>query len=134
MKQFSDGNGRIVVVGLCPQRGKYRKGGTRDRLHSLMRERNYDFLNCFIEYVPTNECKVRNVDAGIVNEIRSYSKVIGLGKFVESVLRTHEIDGLCIPHPSPLNRIWNDRTKFEEYKEKIDGYIRSQSKRRSLES
>lgn len=41
-----------------------------------------------------------------------YNKIIALGGFVSTVLNKIEVDHFKLPHPSPLNRLLNDK-QFE---------------------
>ena len=73
----------------------------------------YSFTNVIEEM---GSYKKKNVDKKLLaNYIKGYKKVIALGPFVSETLNSIGVNHYMMPHPSPLNRLLNDK-KFEAMK------------------
>ena len=107
----------VIVVGMCPSHkpllGNKTNASLR-KLHSWMDSLNvyhYSFINTF-DY-PANP-RISNVDFSVLEKAcLGYNKILALGGFVSDVLNRIEVEHFSLPHPSPLNRLLNDK-KYED--------------------
>ncbi len=106
----------ILVVGMNPsgRNSRDKKGPTISKLESWMEQLDvqyFSFINTFDE---PGEAKITRVDFSRLHRLsRDYSKVIALGGFVSGALNKIGVNHFKLPHPSPLNRLLNDR-EFEK--------------------
>jgi len=119
---------RILVVGLCPSDRPtigQRKNATFRNLESWMTQlnvRHFSFINTFDFPGKPNR---RNVDYDALRfAVRGYDKILTLGKFVSSVLTEMNVLHYAMPHPSPLNRVLNDRQKIDSIIKECEGYLK----------
>ena len=109
----------ILIVGMCPS-DKPTLGMTRNatfrRLESWMDElgvQHFSFINVFDKpHVPTLS-KVKGKP--LVTASETYTNVLALGEFVSLALNRLDIRHFKLPHPSPLNRLLNDK----EYEKQV---------------
>ena len=90
---------------------KHKKGPTLSRLESWMTSCgivHFSFVNCIDQPGKTKSC---DVDFDRLRKVSSdYNKVLALGGFVSRTLNTINVDHFMLPHPSPLNRLLNDKS------------------------
>jgi len=102
------------VVGLNPSaRIRVARNSTLDRLNKwmdILGIQYYSFMN-IIEYVSKTPNK-NDINVVSIYSIKDYNKVLALGNTVSEVLNKLNIDHFKLPHPSPRNRLLNDK-KFE---------------------
>ena len=106
----------ILVVGMNPSGRdvKGKKGPTISKLESWMEQLDvpyFSFINTFDE---PGEAKITRVDFNRLHRLsKDYGKIIALRGFVSTVLNKIDVGHFKLPHPSPLNRLLNDR-EFEK--------------------
>lgn len=106
---------RVVVVGMNPSKDdeiytSLKKNSTHYTLQywmSVLAVRHYSFVNAVHG---AGVCKLCDVDLNFLYEATcGYDKVIALGGFASRALRTIGVDHYRLPHPSPRNRVLNDK-------------------------
>jgi len=108
---------RILVVGMNPAAGKsgrIAKNSTFDKLHRWMDEvtvKHFSFINCFDEICAAP--KLNMVDFERLSSVSNDYKVLALGGFASAALNRLKIEHHRLPHPSPRNRLFNDKN-FEK--------------------
>lgn len=108
---------KVLVVGMNPS-GFVRPNGqpspTFKKLEKWMDQlgvHHFSFVNTFDE---PGEIKKSKVDFQRLQTVcKHYTKVIALGGFVSEALNTVNVSHFKLPHPSPRNRLLNDKT-FEK--------------------
>jgi len=106
---------KVIVVGHSPgsSKIKYRsKSATIKRLDMWLGACDvnlYSFMNLF---APSSHLpKKDRIDETLVQEcLKGYNKVITLGNEVSQYFTKNNIPHFAAPHPSPLNRKFNDKT------------------------
>ena len=96
---------RVVIVGHSPGKVAESKSITRIRVKRWLEEVKYDWHNLVEYHAPSLKMKDVELDPTI---ILKYDKVIALGNQPSEWLTRNCINHLKVPHPSGLNRIWND--------------------------
>jgi len=107
---------KILVLGHSPgpEKGKPSRNSTRNRVARWMsmilpclhrQPDDYEFRN-----VSSIHCKSLRQATRLVSKekLESYGRIIALGREVSDFCKARDIDHLHIPHPSLLNRMWND--------------------------
>lgn len=107
---------RVLVVGMNPSaRSPKKSNATFRKLNGWMSECGvtyYSFCNTFDDISSAEKSKV---DFNRLIELsRDYSKIIALGNFVSGALNTISVPHFKLPHPSPRNRLLNDR-EYEKF-------------------
>ena len=107
---------RVLVVGMNPStRSPKKSHATFRKLNGWMSECGvayYSFCNTFDDISSAEKSKV---DFNRLIELScDYSKIIALGNFVSDALNTISVSHFKLPHPSPRNRLLNDR-EFEKF-------------------
>lgn len=104
---------KVLVIGMNPSTKPTLKGkpnATFKKLESWMSQvgvQHFSFCNTFD--TPC-EAKFDKVDKWRLIELSTHSdKVIALGGFVSMTLNKLGIDHFKMPHPSPRNRLLNDK-------------------------
>ena len=82
----------LIIVGEAPGKVHQSKSVTWNRVAN--------WIN-----IPYDWC---NVTDDNIDEIKKYDKVVALGNVASNWLNKYKVDHLKIPHPSRLNRQWND--------------------------
>ena len=110
---------KILIVGMNPsntlENKKVRKNSTFDRLNKWMshlKVNHYSFINMINE----RSIKLNHKDVDdkfLLSAAKSYNHIIALGGFVSDSLNRAGISHFKMPHPSPLNRLLNDK-QFEK--------------------
>lgn len=106
----------ILILGQNPgnnPKAFHYKNHSIDRLNQwadVFGVHHYSFMNCTdIQGV----IKLYHIDFSYVQStIVGYNKVIALGGFASSVLDRINIAHFRLPHPSPRNRVLNDKVKL----------------------
>ena len=88
---------------------------------SMMNVEVFSFTNTF--WHQTNKPSINDVDISTLDCIRDYDSVIALGGFVSSVLDKAGIEHFKMPHPSPRNRVLNDKDLEKKLIEDCNKYI-----------
>ncbi len=108
----------MIVVGMNPSNRpttkKVNKNSTFDRLNKWMDHLNvqhFSFIN-LLDYSKDNPT-IKDVDFKSLDVAKQYNKVIALGGLASTALNKIGVDHFKLPHPSPRNRLLNDKT-FEK--------------------
>lgn len=117
----------ILILGQNPgnnPKAYYYKNHTIDRLNKwadLLGIKYYSFMNCTDL---RGAVKLKDIDFGYVQtSILGYNKVIALGGFPSSVLDRINIAHFRLPHPSPRNRVLNDKHEFTKILDNCKRYL-----------
>lgn len=115
MNGTSISSSKVLVVGINPGVGKIRKNSAITRLYAWMQEIGctpFSFTNVIHTSGMYNN---KDIDYKILSECASgYTKIIALGGFVSAALKRINIPHHTMPHPSPLNRLLNDKAYERE--------------------
>lgn len=107
---------RVLVIGMNPSnkpalKGKVAKNSTFDKLHKWMDELGvhyFSFCNTF-DYAKDKPTQ-KDVDfKRLCTLTKDYDKIICLGGFVSNSLNRIDVSHFKMPHPSPRNRLLNDK-------------------------
>ena len=106
---------KILVVGMNP--GPPSKNPNRskslEKLYHWMSELDVSIFSFCNTFEDCGKAELSKVDLKRLCTLTSgYDKIIALGGFVSDVLKKIEVDHFKLPHPSPLNRLLNDK-QFE---------------------
>ena len=105
---------KIIVVGMNPStyvtKSKNRKNHTFDRLYKWSSEMGlpiFSFSNVFHQ---SGHVHINQVDINMIRQlVDGYDRVLALGNLVSTVLNKINVDHFKLPHPSPRNRLLNDK-------------------------
>jgi len=106
---------KVLIVGMNPsntlEKVKVRKNSTFDRLNKWMDRLgvcHYSFINVINDRnIKLNH---KNVDDKfLLSATKDYNHIIALGGFASDSLVRAKINHFRLPHPSPLNRLLNDK-------------------------
>lgn len=103
----------IIVIGLNPGKRRARKGSTIPRLNSWMEQLGIDFYSFSnLSNDPEWDFKFKSIDKNFVVQIlQNYDIIVALGNVVENHLKKLGYSNVYkLPHPSPLNRLLNDKS------------------------
>lgn len=122
---------RLLIVGMnpsaTPERVKVRKNSTLDRLNKWMDfvgVQHYSFINVVEQ---RGKVSHKDVDYDFLKTVTSdYKYILALGNFASDALRKIHCSHFRLPHPSPLNRVLNDKITETLYlmafKDYLGGY------------
>lgn len=83
---------------------------------------HYSFMNCIPS--KTGQYKITDVNFDLLLEATSdYDRVVALGNFASDALKRIKKDHFKLPHPSPRNRVMNDKKKVQEILQECKEYI-----------
>jgi len=102
---------KILVVGHSPSAGKKKVSATFKRLNAWMDACGigiYSFTNVSADHVET--LRQAQVDQNLINIVHGYSAVLSLGGEVARLLEKLNVAYYPLPHPSPRNRKFNDKS------------------------
>lgn len=118
---------KVLVVGMNPSTKPTLNGKTNatfKKLESWMTEceiKHFSFVNTFDD---PSEAKQSKVDfQRLCTLIQGYDKIIALGGFVSESLNRINVTHFKLPHPSPRNRLLNDKTYEKRIVEQCKEYI-----------
>lgn len=119
---------KVLIVGMNPSSRpteiKLRKNSTFDRIHRWMDSigvQYFSFVNCFEEIGEPSMSKVEWDRFKCVDD--SYV-VLALGGFTSSVLNKARIEHYKLPHPSPRNRLFNDKDYEKKMMRELKKYVK----------
>lgn len=72
---------------------------------------------------PLRISEIQECLPSLLNKINGYDKVIALGKAASRALSMAEVSYFAAPHPSGLNRFWNDGVKAAWMIQSIRDYV-----------
>ena len=104
---------KVLVIGMNPSTKPTLKGkpnATFRKLEGWMDQLNvhhFSFCNTFDD---PSEAKLSKVDfQRLCTLTKDYDKIIALGGFVSGSLNKIDVSHFKLPHPSPRNRLLNDK-------------------------
>lgn len=119
---------RVLVIGQNPSAKPTLNGKTNPtfkRLEEWMSKigiHYFSFTNTFDE--PGVQPKISKVDfKRLCTLCQEYDIIITLGSFVSNVLNKIQVKHFGLPHPSPLNRLLNDKSYEKRVIEQCKEYI-----------
>ena len=123
-------NKKVLIVGQNPgnnPKAFHYKNHTMDRLNNWCHSFGliyYSFINCVQD---TGNATYKNVDWNLLEaSTKNYNKIIALGSFASSCLNKLNILHYRLPHPSPRNRMMNNKfdiqNRLNECKEYLNGW------------
>jgi uracil-DNA glycosylase len=115
---------RILIVGHSPGRVVEGKSITSNRVKTWMNSigiESYEWTNLVHYHTPSLKMSEVTLKPTLV---RQYDHVIALGRDAAKWLRNNGLQHLEVPHPSGLNRIWNNPGMEREVVCKIKEYLR----------
>ena len=107
---------KVIIVGMNPSRLQPNdgKGPTSKKLDKWMDQcgiQYFSFVNTFEEM---GEPKLDKVDLNRLRQlVDGYDRVLALGGFASKALDKINVEHFRLPHPSPRNRLLNDKV-YEE--------------------
>jgi hypothetical protein len=108
----------MIVVGMNPSNrstgNKVHKNSTFDRLDKwadALGVQHFSFINLF-DYAKDTPT-IKDVDFQSLQVTKQYDKVIALGGLASTALNKIDVPHFKLPHPSPRNRLLNDKA-FEK--------------------
>jgi hypothetical protein len=105
---------KIIVLGMNPSsyitKEKNRKNHTFDRLYGWSSELGLPIFSFSNVFHSPGCVHIKSVDINRVKQlVDGYDKVLALGNLVSTVLNKIDIEHFKLPHPSPRNRLLNDK-------------------------
>lgn len=104
---------KVLVIGMNPSTKpmlKNRPSSTFKKLEEWMDKCNIHYFSFCNTFDTPCEAKFDKVDKWRLIELSTQSdKIIALGGFVSTTLNKLGIDHFKMPHPSPRNRLLNDK-------------------------
>jgi len=121
---------RVIVIGHSPGNSKIKfksKSPTLRRLDMWLGECDvnlYSFVNLCASSV--SSLKSAQIDETLIQEcIQGYTKIIALGNEVSHYFTKRGVEHFPAPHPSPLNRKFNDKTFEPAVIKGLQSYLNS---------
>lgn len=114
----------ILFMGIAPGNHPPDKSPTLRRIKYWMDSvgiEEYDWTNLVDYKAPKLKLSEVNVEE-VAKKIKGYSHIIALGNLPSTFLKRNSIPHLKVPHPSGLNRIWNDKSVEPKVIEQIRGF------------
>jgi len=123
---------KILVIGHSPSSKEYcpRKGNPSiNRLNRWLDAcdvRIYSFTNACAHRATS--LKKADIDETYITQVSSkYNKILTLGNEVNNILTKMGIEHYALPHPSPLNRKFNDKAYEPKIINKLKTYLQIDS-------
>ena len=115
----------VIFIGMQPSKARFRKNCALDRFSIWMEKLG---INCVtFQNAITDEDlpqKVTSADFQMLYRcIQGYSKVVALGALSSQILKSMGVPHFRMPHPSPRNRLLNDKAYEEMMLIELRSYI-----------
>lgn len=127
----------VIIVGSNPSQRSAETGAfcpstkSRTTLDSWFKgiNVNLDYDNV-VDYVTENNrplriSEIRGAIPELKQRLSSYNRIITVGKTAAKALEMTGLDHFQAPHPSGLNRFWNDQEAAADMIERIRDYVRA---------
>ena len=108
---------RVIIVGANPSNtptpvaGRLRKDSTFDKLERWSNELRIEHFGFINAAQKRGVVKQWDVDYAFLSQcLKGHTKILALGGFPSEALRRLNISHHKLPHPSPRNRAWNDKS------------------------
>jgi len=116
---------RVIFIGMQPSKARFRRNCTLDRFGAWVDTlglRFVSFHNAIID--PNLPQRLSSVDFDLLREsVHNYSYVVALGNLASIALNRIEVEHFKMPHPSPLNRLLNDRSYEQSMLYELRSYV-----------
>jgi len=116
---------RVIFIGMQPSKARFRRNCALDRFGAWVDTlglRFVSFHNAIID--PDLAQRPSSVDYDLLREsVHNYSYVVALGNLASTALKRIDVDHFKMPHPSPLNRLLNDRSYEQSMLYELRSYI-----------
>lgn len=102
----------------------YTRNATFKRLEAWMDElgvKHFSFINVFDKPHAPTLSKVK--PKPLIEAAKGYTNVLALGTFVSLALNRVNVEHFQLPHPSPLNRLLNDKEYEKQVLEQCKDYL-----------
>ena len=120
----------VIVIGHSPNPNKTNETSpTLGKLRKWMSYagvNNYDFVNLVDEFVPNLTLKKITLNT---DSLKKYKRIITLGTLADTYLTRNEVNHFKAPHPSGLNRQFNDKSFEPKVMNEIKEYLYEDSNR-----
>jgi len=118
-------NKKVIFIGMQPSKAAYRRNCTLDRFGAWVDTlglRFVSFHNAIVD--PDLPQRMSSVDYELLREsVHNYSYVVALGNLASIALTRIETQHFKMPHPSPLNRLLNDRSYEQNMLHELRSYV-----------
>ena len=115
---------KVIVIGHSPNPNKTTETSpTLGKVRKWMTNAgvdDYDFVNLVDEFVPNLTLKKVTLNT---DRLRKYERIITLGTLADTYLTRNKVDHLKAPHPSGLNRQFNDKSFEPKVMNEIKEYL-----------
>ena len=115
---------KVIVIGHSPNPNKTAETSpTLSKVRKWMTSAGvyeYDFINLVNEFVPNLTLKKVTLNPG---SLKKYKRRITLGNLADTYLTRNNISHFKAPHPSGLNRQFNDKTFEPKVMKNIKEYL-----------
>lgn len=112
MSATLNSSSKVLIVGLNPSGKPVRKNSTFDKLYKwsdALSIEYFSFINAF-DY-EKKDPNASDIDYNSLSEAcNGYEKIIALGNLASGALNKLGVHHFKMPHPSPRNRLLNDKT------------------------
>ena len=119
----------MIVVGMNPSNRstgkKVHKNSTFDRLEKwadVLGVQHFSFINLF-DYVKDTPT-IKDVNFETLKVTKQYDKVIALGGLASTALNKINVSHFKLPHPSPRNRLLNDKNYEKQILKQCKEYLK----------
>ena len=125
----------VLIVGLNPSTSSpdtsalHPSTGSRKRVDEWFLDMsiNVAFTNVIDSYTSSNKAptakEIKEALPALKYKVEGHTKIIALGRVAAKALRSISVDFLEVPHPSGLNRFWNDRDQSRIMINRIRAYV-----------
>lgn len=118
---------KLLVIGMNPSTKPTLRGKSNASFKKLeawmdvFGVQNFSFCNTFDE---PSDAKYSKIDfQRLCTLTGQYDKIIALGGFVSSALNKIDVKHFKLPHPSPRNRLLNDKTYEADVLKQCKDYL-----------
>jgi hypothetical protein len=130
-KTLTQSRSKIIVVGMNPStymaKGNHRKNHTFDRLYRWSSELDLPIFSFSNVFHSPGSVHIKSVDINMVKQlVDGYNKILALGNLVSNVLDKIDAKHFKLPHPSPRNRLLNDKDYERRVLSACKAYLESQ--------
>ena len=119
----------VIFIGMQPSKARFRKNCAIDRFSVWMNELEINcvtFQNAITD--PDLPQKVTSANFEMLYKcIQGYDKVVALGALSSQILKSMGVGHFKMPHPSPRNRLLNDKDYEQSMLIELRNYINDQS-------
>lgn len=118
---------KVLVVGMNPgpKSKNPNKSRSLEKLYSWMTQVEVDIFSFCNTFEECGKAEMSKVDLKRLCTLTDgYDKIIALGGFVSEALNKIEVQHFKLPHPSPLNRLLNDKNFEKRVLQECEKYLK----------